>query len=182
MFTPALALLAGAALARAAGLKISSTSPYGQNAANITLHQIRASPAAYVLNGGLPADLTTSAVVDGGALRTICPRALEAVLVPVAGADPAEYTVELVAGRAGLPEGTIVGGWSTSDDKIGLANPDFTKVVNAIGGKFDIDRSGAFGADVFPVKWVNASYLEHGAYYQGWYIVLDGANDVACIQ
>ena len=131
MFAAALALFSAVALVNGAGLKSASTSPYGQSAANFTLHQIN--NAAYVLDAGKPVDLTVSAVVEGDALKTLCPTAgLEAALVPVAGSDPANYTVTFVSSREGMPEGTVFGGWSLSDDKVGLSNANFQKVVNSV--------------------------------------------------
>ncbi|KAL1735076.1 hypothetical protein EV714DRAFT_201546 [Schizophyllum commune] len=181
MFAAALALFSAAALVNGAGLKSASTSPYGQSAANFTLHQIN--NAAYVLDAGKPVDLTVSAVVEGDALKTLCPTAgLEAALVPVAGSDPANYTVTFVSSREGLPEGTVFGGWSLSDDKVGLSNANFQKVVNSIGGgegKFETERTALYGDDVFAFTWVDAPYYHNGAYW-GSYLVLDNANDVSC--
>ncbi|KAL1746726.1 hypothetical protein HDZ31DRAFT_33500 [Schizophyllum fasciatum] len=185
--TTAAALLATAALARGAGLKSAATSPYGQSAANLTLHQINM--YGFALSAAAPAALSISAALDGDRLTTRCPTpGLEAVLVPVALSNDSaytdEYTVEFVSARDGLPANTVFGGWSLSEDRVGLADPAFTKVVNKVGGRcgvggYEIDRTGRFGEGVFALTWVNGSYDDHGA-YQGRYIVLDSANDVSC--
>ncbi|KAI5894435.1 uncharacterized protein SCHCODRAFT_02624663 [Schizophyllum commune H4-8] len=182
MFFAALTLFSAAVAVNGAGLKAASTSPYGQSTSNFALHQIN--PSAYVLDAGHAVDLTISAVVEGGLLKMVCPTAgLEAVLVPVAQSNPANYTVEFVSSHDGLPEGAVFGGWSLSDDRIGLSNANFTKVVNTIGdgeGKFANEHTALYGDDVFAFTWVDEPYSQGGAYYLGSYLVLDTANDVAC--
>ncbi|KAL1738270.1 hypothetical protein HDZ31DRAFT_70188 [Schizophyllum fasciatum] len=172
MFAPVLALLSGVALANAAGLRSASTSQYGQSEGDWIVKQV--SPDAYVLGGSVPTPLSVSAVVENGELNIQCPfPGFHAVLVPTA--DPAKYTVELVKSNEGLPEGTIFGGWVTSDDKTGLKNPSTTtKVTHENLGSFDLEVGTNGGVNTLVWKVQN----DEGP--SALFVVLDSANDASC--
>ncbi|KAL1733565.1 hypothetical protein EV714DRAFT_204147 [Schizophyllum commune] len=134
MFAPALALLSGLTLASAAGLRSAFTSEYGQNQGDWLLHQ--ATPSGLVL-GAATDQLTISAKVENGELVMTCPYQgyhddAPAVLVAVPDSDSVAYEVQFVNSFSDLPARAIFGGWSLSDDRTGIANENFTKVVNAV--------------------------------------------------
>ena len=132
MIASTLALLSTAVLASAAGLKSTATQTptEGQAGGNWTLQE---SEHGYSLAGSQPIDLTISATVEDGELKMLCPYQLTAVLIPAEGAS---YTVEFVNATDGLPEGTVTGGWNTTDDRRGIPEYDeaFTKVINSVRG------------------------------------------------
>ncbi|KAL1739479.1 hypothetical protein HDZ31DRAFT_49332 [Schizophyllum fasciatum] len=182
MFASTLALLCGAALASAAGLRSGSTSEYGPNQGDWILSQV--SSSAFVLGGSVATNLSISAVVEDGELKMLCPYpGYKAVLVGEDGSDPSAYTVQFVNSFAGLPARTVFGGWETSDDRLGLSNQNFTKVVNTYFGedvgRWDVQLDNEKYNGVNTLEWVNKSYYDHGV-YRGWFIVLDSANDVTC--
>ena len=134
MFAPVLALLSGLTLVSAAGLRYGATSQYGQVHGDWVLHQ---DGSGLVLGGSTGADLTISAHIQNGEVYIDCPanyKGYQAVLVPIAGRDPAAYEVRFVNSFDNLPSGTQFGSWYLSDDRLGLANSNFTKVVNAVSG------------------------------------------------
>ncbi|KAI5823507.1 hypothetical protein K523DRAFT_255049 [Schizophyllum commune Tattone D] len=181
MFAPALALLSGLTLVSAAGLRYGATSQYGQNQGDWVLHQ---DGSGLVLGGSTGADLTISAHIQNGEVYIDCPanyKGYQAVLVPIADRDPAAYEVRFVNSFDNLPSGTQFGSWYLSDDRLGLANSNFTKVVNAFGddkGSFHAEKRAEYD-DLYTLEWVNKSYYDHGV-YNGWFLVLDSANDVSC--
>ncbi|KAI5823506.1 hypothetical protein K523DRAFT_421436 [Schizophyllum commune Tattone D] len=181
MFAPALALLSGLTLASAAGLRSAFTSEYGQEQGDWLLHQ--ATPSGLVLGGAATDQLTISAKVENGELVMTCPyQGYQAVLVAVPDSDPVAYEVQLVNSFSDLPARTIFGGWSLSDDRTGIANENFTKVVNAFGegkGRWDLDLHSEKYDGLNTLEWVNTSYYDHGVYH-GWFIVLDSANEASC--
>ena len=131
MFAPVLALLSGLTLASAAGLRSAFTSEYGQEQGDWLLHQ--ATPSGLVLGGAATDQLTISAKVENGELVMTCPyQGYQAVLVAVPDSDPVAYEVQFVNSFSDLPARAIFGGWSLSDDRTGIANENFTKVVNAV--------------------------------------------------
>ena len=80
---------------------------------------------------------TVSAHIQNGEVYIDCPanyKGYQAVLVPIADRDPAAYEVRFVNSFDNLPSGTQFGSWYLSDDRLGLANSNFTKVVNAVSG------------------------------------------------
>ncbi|KAL1739819.1 hypothetical protein HDZ31DRAFT_68553 [Schizophyllum fasciatum] len=183
MFAAALTLLSGLALANAAGLRYGATSEYGQNQGDFILHET-ANPSGYVLGGSVATNLSISATLTNGELWMHCPyEGYQAVLVPVAGADPAAYTVQFINSFEGLPAGTLMGKWATTEDRTGLGNDNFTKVINLNHpedvGRWDVHLNNDKYDGVNTIEWVNKSYYDHGV-YRGWFIVLDNANDVTC--
>ncbi|KAI4519973.1 hypothetical protein EV122DRAFT_278475 [Schizophyllum commune] len=173
MIASTLALLSTAVLASAAGLKSTATQTptEGQAGGNWTLQE---SEHGYSLAGSQPIDLTISATVEDGELKMLCPYQLTAVLIPAEGAS---YTVEFVNATDGLPEGTVTGGWNTTDDRRGIPEYDetFTKVINSIGpGRFDL----ALGEGRNELTWFNQSDTARG--FTEWFLVLDSAQDVDC--
>ncbi|TRM58837.1 hypothetical protein BD626DRAFT_180323 [Schizophyllum amplum] len=171
MFAGALALLSAVALASAAGLKSSATADVGNEDGNWTLQD---SEYGYSLAGSQPIDLSISAIVEDGELKMLCPYNLTAVLIP---SDDVYYTVEFVNSTDGLPEGTITGGWNTTDDRFGipLYGETYTKVINEIGpGRFDLVIADGRNE----LSWFNQSDTARG--FTEWFIVLDSAQDVEC--
>ncbi|KAL1744676.1 hypothetical protein HDZ31DRAFT_63893 [Schizophyllum fasciatum] len=174
----ALSLLSGAALASAAGLRSAQASQYGTAEGDLILKQLGND---YVV-GAAQADVTISATVEGGQLKMLCPHAgLQGALVPLSAAtEPGVYTLEFVASADGLPKGSVVDGWSVSEDRTGLTNDALKKVVNEIdGGKgaFDIERDHTSG--VSAIVYVN--HEESGTPVpRPTYIVFDSTKDVQC--
>ena len=144
MIASTLALLSTAVLASAAGLKSTATQTptEGQAGGNWTLQE---SEHGYSLAGSQPIDLTISATVEDGELKMLCPYQLSAVLIPAEGAS---YTVEFVNATDGLPEGTVTGGWNTTDDRRGIPEYDetFTKVINSVRGFVRVESAAMLTA------------------------------------
>ncbi|KAL1660871.1 hypothetical protein GGF50DRAFT_118506 [Schizophyllum commune] len=180
MFVPVLALFSGLTLVSAAGLRFGTTSEYGQNQGDWALHE---APGGAVLAAWADSP-TVSAHIQNGEVYIDCPanyKGYQAVLVPIADRDPAAYEVRFVNSFDNLPSGTQFGSWYLSDDRLGLANSNFTKVVNAFGddkGSFHAEKRAEYD-DLYTLEWVNKSYYDHGV-YNGWFLVLDSANDVSC--
>ena len=45
-------------------------------------------------------------------------------------------------------------------------------------GSFHAEKRAEYD-DLYTLEWVNKSYYDHGV-YNGWFLVLDSANDVSC--
>ncbi|KAL1758187.1 hypothetical protein FB107DRAFT_247107 [Schizophyllum commune] len=197
-FTPVVATLSAAAtLARAYTLRSVSSSPTGQFAGYFTLQQ---SARGYTLSGGqayasqqysggLPSEQYPSewhagqpiAVhIEGGKLKMTCPSQMQAVLVPSGAKNPASWIVEFVLQTDDLPEGTVVDGWTTTDDKMGLpATGRYTKIVNSIGNYGGYYAPLLLGdGETEALAWFKQDVSAHGN--AQWWMVIDEGSDSLC--
>ncbi|KAL1693571.1 hypothetical protein GGG16DRAFT_101034 [Schizophyllum commune] len=198
LFTPVVATLSVAAtLARAYTLRSVSSSPTGQSAENFSLQQ---SARGYTLSGGqayasqqysggLPSEQYPSewhagqpiAVhIEGGKLKMTCPLQMQAVLVPSGAKNSASWIVEFVLQTDDLPEGTVVDGWTTTDDKMGLpATGRYTKIVNSIGNYGGYYAPLLLGdGETEASAWFKQDVSAHGN--AQWWMVIDEGSDSLC--
>ncbi|KAI5895499.1 uncharacterized protein SCHCODRAFT_02619597 [Schizophyllum commune H4-8] len=190
-FTPVVATLSAAAThVRAYTLRSVSTSPTGQSAGNFTLQQ---SARGYTLSGGQPyeshwqrfghqnaSEQPIAVHVEGLKLKMTCPSQMQAVLVPSGSNNPPSWIVEFVLETEGLPEGTVVDGWTTTDDKMGLpATGRYTKIVNSIGNYGGYYAPLLLGdGESQALTWFNQDVSAHGN--AQWWMVIDEGSDSLC--
>ncbi|KAL1726203.1 hypothetical protein EV714DRAFT_219795 [Schizophyllum commune] len=177
-FTPVAATLSAAAdLARAYTLRSVSSSPTGQSAGNFLLQQ---SARGYTLSDGKAYASQHAVHIEGGKLKMTLPSQMQAVLVPSGARSPASWIVEFVLETDELPEGTVVDGWTTTDDKMGLpATGRYTKIVNSIGNYGGYYAPLLLGdGESHALAWFSQDVSAHGN--AQWWMVIDEGSNSTC--
>ncbi|KAL1726975.1 hypothetical protein EV714DRAFT_254375 [Schizophyllum commune] len=173
MFATTLALLATVAFVNGAAvksLKPDADPVHGQG--NWTLHAI--APTKVILDDSpVPTLSSISASLVSGELKMYCPYPdYRAVLVPVEGTDPTQYTFEFAKADAELAEGSITDGWTQSDLTDDYQFPDLQKVANSKAGEGVFDMTSA-NFDFPSLTWKPAKG-------KGYEVVLDYAHEPTC--